>query len=336
RTGEGRAPEPATPATELVAFVLREGWSVAWRGPQHWQRPDGPEVPAGVSYLPLLSQGGVLGVLFLDVGPDRLLTPLERQVVDSLANLAGIALHREHLVRRDAEARAVVEADRLKTALLSMVSHDFRSPLTSIKATVTGLLSDGEPLDSATLRELLEGADHEVDRLNRMVENVLALSRLEAGAWQPQIEITSLDELVGAALDGFSAADNQRLSVVRRGEAEVAVDPVQMVQVLRNLLQNALKYSPVDRPVELVIQAERRRLRFEVLDRGPGLPPGEEQRVFEPFYRAAHHRETADSGVGLGLAVSRGLVEAHGGHLTAANRDGGGALFRGELPLGSG
>jgi two-component system sensor histidine kinase KdpD len=254
--------------------------------------------------------------------------------VESLANHAAVALERQRLAQAEAQAQALLEADKLKTALLSMVSHDFRSPLASIKASVTGLLQDGLFWDTAVQHELLSGINQETDRLNSMVGNILALSRLEADAWRPQCESVPLAEVVGVALDAFNAEENKRIAVtLDRALNEVWLDMVQIIQVLHNLLDNALKYSPPDSPVELSAAQEGESLLIEVSDRGVGLPVGEEERVFEQFYRAPRWRASASPGAGIGLAICRGLVEAHGGRLTASNRDGGGAVFRMTLPL---
>ncbi len=234
----------------------------------------------------------------------------------------------------EAQAQALTEADQLKTALLSMVSHDFRSPLTSIKTGVTALLQEGAPWDADTQRELLSGINQETDRLNRMVGNILALSRLEAGAWCPQCETVSLAEVVGAVLDSFKDDDNRRISVaLETAPSEVCLDMVQIVQVLHNLLENALKYSPSGSPVYLHATQQSDRLIVEVLDSGAGLAPDEEKHIFERFYRAPRWRESSFPGTGIGLAVCSGLVEAHGGQLSAANRAEGGAMFRVMLPL---
>lgn len=233
-----------------------------------------------------------------------------------------------------AQTQALAEADRLKTALLSMVSHDFRSPLTSMKTSVTTLLQDGPAWDAASQRELLSSINEETDRLNRMVGNILALSRLEAGAWRPQCEMVSLDEVVGAALDSLDAAESQRIQVFLEGAPpEVCLDMVQIVQVLHNLLENALKYSPPGSPVQLRATQQENLVIIEVMDTGSGLAPGEEKQIFERFYRAPQWRESALPGTGIGLAVCSGLVEAHGGQLTASNRAEGGANFRISLPL---
>lgn len=234
----------------------------------------------------------------------------------------------------DAQAQALAEADRLKTALLSMVSHDFRSPLTSIKTGVTALLQDGPAWDADSQRELLAGIDQEADRLNRMVGNILALSRLEADAWRPQCETVPLSELIGTALDGFSAADNQRIRVdIENAPFEAHLDMVQIVQVTHNLLENALKYSPPNSAVVLRATQSASHLVIEVLDEGAGLAPGEEKLVFERFYRAPQWRESSLPGTGIGLAVCSGLAHAHGGELSAFNRDQGGATFQLRLPM---
>lgn len=234
----------------------------------------------------------------------------------------------------EARAQALTEADRLKTALLSMVSHDFRSPLTSIKTGVTALLQEGPAWDVESQRELLSGINQETDRLNRMVGNILALSRLEANAWQPQCEIVPLSELIGTALDGFSADDNQRIRIMMEDAPfEAYLDIVQIVQVLHNLLENALKYSPPHSAVVLRATQREQSLIIEVTDEGAGLAPGEEKLVFERFYRAPQWRESALPGTGIGLAVCSGLAQAHGGKLAAFNRAEGGAMFQLSLPL---
>jgi two-component system sensor histidine kinase KdpD len=216
-----------------------------------------------------------------------------------------------------------------------MVSHDFRSPLASIKASATAFLQDDAPWDSDTRRDLHRGILQETDRLNAIVGNILALSRLEADAWHPQREETAPEELIEAARSGLTAAANQRVHVtLDPALGEVCLDVVQIGQVLHNLLDNALKYSPSEAEVELSGCREGDSAVFEVRDRGRGLAPGEEERVFERFYRAPELRESAVPGVGIGLSVCRGLVEAHGGTLTAQNRPGSGAVFRVVLPEG--
>jgi two-component system sensor histidine kinase KdpD len=324
-----RSGTPASLATGVGEGARATGWDGSSGRPD---RDAGDQEPRSV-YLPLIIEQRPLGLLYLRLRPGQAISLPERRVVQSLASQAVLVLERERLTRAATAAQALAEADRLKTALLSMVSHDFLSPLTSIKAAAGSLLQEGEALAPSTQRELLQGIEHETDRLNRMVANILALSRLEADAWRPQREPTLAAELIGAALDTFGPEENRRIAVaIDPATPEVQLDPVQMVQVLRNLLDNALKYSPPGSMVELEVAGEGDRVAIEVLDRGRGIPAGDRERIFEPFYRAPDLRETALPGVGMGLAVCRGLVEAHGGQLTAAARDGGGTVFRIELP----
>ncbi len=286
------------------------------------------------AYLPLMMEQRILGVLFVRKRRGEPFSIEQRHMMESLANHATVALERHRLTLAEAQSEALGEADKLKTALLSMVSHDFRSPLAAIKASVTGLLQDDVPWDAQSQRELLAGINQETDRINRMVGDILALSRLEAGAWRPQRELVPIEEVVGAALDSFSDNENKRIRVrIELGLPEASLDSVQIVQVLHNLLENALKYSPSDAPVEMCVSRLGQALAIQVLDRGFGLPLGEEERLFERFYRAARWRESSLPGTGIGLAICRGLAEAHGGQLQASNREGGGAIFRLSLPL---
>jgi two-component system, OmpR family, sensor histidine kinase KdpD len=261
------------------------------------------------------------------------MTAHQKQIVDSLINHSAIILQRERLMKNEARAAALEDADRLKTALLSMISHDFRSPLTSIKASVSTMLQDGAPLDAETTKGLLQGMDQETDRLNRMVGNILDLSRLEADAWKPRMEPTAVSELIGIALDGFSVENNRRVIVkLDKDLPEVVIDSTQIVQVLKNVIENALKYSPSDSLVEVEVHSEADFVIVSVLDRGRGLPEDADE-MFKPFWRAPDLHESSMPGVGIGLAVARGLVEANEGTLSAGNRDGGGSIFRVSLPV---
>jgi len=367
-----RAPLPAPDRgalAEAARLCLETGRSVGWEGdPGLWrkgyQQPGSEAPPAEAAFLPLVADGRVAGVLF--VRPERALSAHERRLVETLANHAAVALARERLTREAARVHALEEADRLKDALLSMVSHDFRSPLASIKASVSSLRSAGSGPGGRAGRsgkapdraaEALAGIDREADRLTRLVEDLLDMSRLEAGSWRPVREACPVEEWIGVALGTLTPEEDARVSVSLPPDLPaVAVDPTQMERVLGNLLENALKYS--DGPVEVAAAVEvgaadrggrpiasapgggapahsaARRLALTVADRGPGLAPGEETRVFEKFYRGVRFRESSIPGSGLGLSVCRAIVEAHGGRLTARNRPGGGAVFELSLPKG--
>jgi two-component system sensor histidine kinase KdpD len=240
---------------------------------------------------------------------------------------------RDELMRAEARAAALADADKLKTALLSMISHDFRSPLTSIKAFVSTLLADdGAPMDADEQRSLHQGIELETDRLNRMVGTVLDLSRLEANAWKPRREWIPVSEITGMSLSNFSAAENDRIKVeIDSNVDELFVDSTQLSSVIKNLVENALKYSPADKSVLLNIAAAPNTVTISVLDEGRGLPK-EAEMLFKPFWRAPDLHESHIPGVGIGLAVCRGLVEAHGGKLTAEQRKPSGACFTVLLP----
>jgi two-component system sensor histidine kinase KdpD len=319
-----------------IEFVRETRQEIGFDDSPHWDKALEANVASQTHavYLPIASEGNMLGVFFVQLKSGRRLLAEDRQVISSLANHIAVVLQRDKLVEAQAKAQGLAEANRLKTALLQMVSHDFRSPLTSIKASVSSLLvEEGTPPDSATQRGLLQAIEEETDRLNRMVGNVLDFSRLEANAWQSKREAFSLGELIGTALDSFDGGDNARINVdLAVGNIDVFVDCVQMAQVLRNLLENALKYSPRDTTVELTATIDGGCLLVNVSDRGPGLSAGEELLVFEPFYRGKQHQEGSLPGMGMGLAVCKGLVEAHGGSLTAYNREGSGAVFCVRLP----
>ncbi|MBX3077348.1 ATP-binding protein, partial [Candidatus Obscuribacterales bacterium] len=176
--------------------------------------------------------------------------------------------------------------------------------------------------------------DQETDRLNRMVGNILDLSRLEADAWHPKLEWTPVSELIGMTLDQFSPDSNKRIDVnMSSSLTEINVDCVQMVQVIKNLVENALKYSKAEERIEINIFRDEDTAVIEVLDRGRGISDADLEHLFEPFYRAKDLQESSVPGVGVGLAVCRGLVEAHRGSLIAKNRDNGGAIFRVNLPM---
>lgn len=288
----------------------------------------------GILNLPIKMKDTQFGYAVLKLPGKDSLTKSQQKIIDSLLSHSAIVFQREYLMQAEAKSQALADADRLKTALLSMVSHDFRSPLTSIKASISTLMEDGSPLDEETKNGLHNAIDQETDRLNRMVGNILDLSRLEADAWRPKLEWTPISELIGMALDHFSDENNNRIDLeIDPMVAEINVDCVQIVQVIKNLVENALKYSNVGKQVDIRVFKEAEAAVIEVLDRGRGIREADFEHLFEPFFRSSDLQESSIPGVGVGLAVCRGLVEAHGGSLIAKNRDNGGAVFRVTLPL---
>jgi K+-sensing histidine kinase KdpD len=230
-----------------------------------------------------------------------------------------------------AEREARVEAEAMRTSLLSAVSHDLRTPLTSISGAAATLRSHWHRLDENTRDELLGSVTEESERLNRLLNNLLEVTRLEGGVhlhkgWFP------LEEIVGAALHRVKRQieGRQVLANIPVDLPMVAIDDVLMEQVFINLLENSLKYAPETSPIELSARTRNSAVEVEVLDRGPGFAPGHESRVFDKFFRG---RSDAIRGAGLGLAICRAIIEAHGGTIRAENRTEGGAIIRFQIPL---
>jgi two-component system, OmpR family, sensor histidine kinase KdpD len=284
-------------------------------------------------FLPLATSHGPLGVLGLvprDRG--RLSDPVERRFLSAFAAQMAVALERARLSEENARARVETERERLRNALLSSVSHDLRTPLGVIEGAATTLLGERADMDAEVRRDLLETIHEEAESLNRRVRNLLDMTRVEAGALDLDVEWQSLEEVVGAALERVERGlPARRVSVeLPEGLPLVACDGALIQQALVNLLENALKYAPADAPVEIAARQRGGEVVVSVADRGPGIPKGEEERIFTKFYRATTARRVG--GVGLGLAICRAIVDAHGGRAWAENRDGGGAVFRLALP----
>jgi two-component system sensor histidine kinase KdpD len=254
-----------------------------------------------------------------------------RRLVPALASLLGVAIDRERLAREALEAEALRRSDGLKTALLRSVSHDLRSPLMAIATSASTLAHAEFELPAGDRSQLLATIVAESERLDRLVGNLLDLSRLEAGAAPPALALWPVDELVVQALESVGA-DGLRVEVSFPDDAvAVSVDAGQIERALANLIENALKYSPPSEPVRLQVAATGTDVLVRVVDHGSGLPPAELERVFAPFERGsgAHGRP----GAGLGLAIARGFAEANGGRVWAESLAGQGASFVLALPL---
>lgn len=270
-------------------------------------------------YFPMRTGRGAVGVLGLQMERGRgLLDPEQRRMLEALLDQAAVAIERAQLGREMEESRVLAETDKLRTALLSSLSHDLRTPLTSILGSVATMRDKGARLDKDARDELLGGIESEAERLNQFVGNLLDMTRLESGALVLKRDWTELRELVGSAV----ARARPRL-VPRRVEVDVAddlplvrVDFVLMQQALYNVLDNAAKYSPEDSVVRVEARREGEDVVIDVTDNGVGILPADLERVFDKFYRlSGGDRQVA--GTGLGLAICRGFVEAHGGTIRA-------------------
>jgi two-component system sensor histidine kinase KdpD len=283
------------------------------------------------------------------IAADEARDPLPRLRAE-LLELGLLEPDEEDQLRQAAHARALAEADRLKTALLSMVSHDFRTPLTSIKASVTTLLDDlGTPngeeesaaLDAEGRREMLDVIDEETDRLNRFVEGLVEMARIEAGEMRLRRRWGSIEEIVGAALERAAplTRGHEVLARVDGGLPAVRVDARAVTEVVYTLVDNAAKYSPAGTRIEVRAEgAGDGRVRLSVEDEGPGIPPELRGRVFDKFFRAMRDgdsRPGRPTGTGMGLAIAKGIAEAHGGRIWVEDGEGGrGSRVVVTLPIG--
>jgi two-component system sensor histidine kinase KdpD len=234
-------------------------------------------------------------------------------------------------------AQVYKATEKLQTALLNAISHDLRTPLVSVIGTLSSLQEEGMGLDDASKKKLIQVAREEADRLNHLITNLLDESRIEAGAIKLSRQPSEVQDLVGAALEQLGSRTNSRsIKIDVPSETPfVSVDFGLIVQTLTNILDNALKYSPADTPIEIKARQISGELHIEIADHGIGIPEQDLPHVFDKFYRIKRPDNVA--GTGLGLSISKGIVEAHGGHIQALNNPGGGTFIRVTLPLaGSG
>ena len=290
---------------------------------------------ARATYLPLIGSTGPTGVMgLLSDGSPRWVEPDQRQLLEAFTNQTALALERALLAEQGARDRRRADEERLRNALLSSVSHDLRTPLGVITGAVSTALETPD-LSETARRELLQSAQEEAQRLHRLVSNLLDITRLEAGSLDLHTEWTPLEEVVGAALNRRELATEARRVRISLPEdlPLVAMDGVLIEQLLLNLLDNALKYSPAGSPVDIKAWTAGRSLTLSISDQGPGITPGEEERIFEKLVRG--QAASSRPGAGLGLAICKGIVTAHGGSIQAVNHPQGGAQFLVTLPLGT-
>jgi two-component system sensor histidine kinase KdpD len=254
-----------------------------------------------------------------------------RRLLPALASLVGLAIDRDRLARDALEAESLRRSDTIKTAVLRAVSHDLRSPLMAILTSAGALVRRDFALDEGDRRELADTILTEAERLDRLVSNLLDLSRLQAGAAAPEPELWAIDDVVVRALDEVGATVGRVDVALPEGSPTVRVDVHQVERVLVNLIENALRYSPASEPVRVQVTGLSSEVLVRVVDRGMGIAPAELERIFEPFQRGTQTSEVR--GAGLGLAIARGFAEANGGRVWAESRQGQGATFVLALPL---
>jgi two-component system sensor histidine kinase KdpD len=285
-------------------------------------------------YLPMRGAQGPIGVLgVMPQDPHSLSDTQQRALLDMFASQIASALERARLAEETQRANLQVEAERLRSSLLSAVSHDFRTPLSVITGSASALLEPESNLPPAARRDLVETIHEEAQRLNHLVRNLLDMTRIASGAVKVSKEWQPIEGVIGAALSRLEEPLKGRQVDVNLAPnlPLVPIDAALVEQVLINLLENAAKYTPSASPIEISAHHEKSDLVVQVADRGPGIPKELAEKIFEKFYRLPRERE--GGGAGLGLAICRGVVEAHGGRIWVDPREGGGSVFRFSLPI---
>jgi len=304
-----------------------------------------------VRMVPLKLGQRVVGVLRLSMEDDPRLFSAERSLgVErershpgttffwTFVDQAASVIERERLRRETLQVEVLRRTDALRAALLSSVSHDLRTPLSSIKAAASSLLQEDVQWDDEARHSFALAIVREADRLNRLVANLLDMSRIEGGALKPEKEWYPINELIQDVVARMQPVLQGRVvhTDLPADLPPVKLDYLQIDQVLTNLLENAVRYTPAESPIDIGVRLDGEYMLISVADRGPGIPAADLDRVFDKFYRVmeTQTKATRTTGSGLGLAVCKGLVEAHGGRIWVENRQGGGAIFQFTLPLG--
>lgn len=311
-------------------------------GVAHWAYDLGQMVGKGTDtlpgtdalYAPLLASGVPVGALGVKpYSPEKLWIPEQMHLLEAFAHQTALAVSGDQLEEKQKQTQMQMEAEKLRSSLLSSVSHDLRTPLAAITGSISSLLESDNKLGKAVQKDLLENIRDESGRLERLVNNLLEMTKLESGAVHPQKEMEYPGDVIGSAVarvEGKLAGRTLNIDVPE-DLPMVPMDGLLIEQVLVNLLDNALKYTPEKSPLEIEAKLENEQLVISVKDRGPGIPEADLFRLFEKFYRGPQ-KETR-GGAGLGLSICKGFVEIHGGEIWAENREGGGAIFRFTLPL---
>jgi two-component system sensor histidine kinase KdpD len=295
---------------------------------------------SSIRYLPMVTARGTVGVLGIKPRqPENSLSSEQRMLLEGFANLSALAVERASLAETAAQSELLQNKEKLQTALLSSISHELRTPLASITGVLTSLEESeksGEEknrFDPATRIELIESATGQARQLNRLVENLLDMTRLEAGAIHLNREIADVQDLIGSVVNQMEErlCDHALRIHVDENIPPISIDIMLIAQVLSNLLDNACKYSPLDSPIEIWTQVKDNQVIIKVRDYGYGIPAEDLERVFDKFYRVQHH--VLMVGTGLGLSICRGFIEAHGGRIWAENNPDRGVTMTFTLPI---
>jgi two-component system sensor histidine kinase KdpD len=329
---------------ELKLYMARPGLQVAenelavatWAFEHSQQAGRGTDTlpDASMHYQPLKTTRGVIGILGIKpIGMSTYLSPDQRRILDAFANQVALAIEGAQLVEQARQTELLEATEKLQTALLNSISHDLRTPLVSITGALSSLEEASPALDEEVSRSLIETAREEAERLNRLVGNLLDITRLEAGPMKLHRESCDVQELIGSALEQIGTPlKNRQVNVEISPKIPlVPLDFVLFSRVLVNVIDNALKYSLPEKPIDIRARVSKQDLEISIADRGEGIPVDDIERIFDKFYRI--QRPDNVSGTGLGLSICKGIVEAHNGCIRAENRRGGGAIFIIRVPL---
>lgn len=314
---------------DAVEWVLKESKAIGLPIPTRRSRMSGGGWPVSASpgstglqvrqnevYIPLQTASRQEGVLYVgERGDGKPYTLRDAQLLVAVANQSAAFLERKHLQSVAVQADALQEADKLKTTLVSSVSHELKTPLASITATVSNMLEQDVEWDADHTRQELEAIQDDLQRLNSSIGALLDLSRLEASAWEPKKDLYEFGEILGTAVSKIPQKQRGRIVFELPDDLPmISVDFPQWARALQNLLENALSYSPDTSPVKVGASHTGNEVRMWVEDEGPGIPPQDKKRIFEKFYRGETSGKVP-SGTGLGLAVTREIVRFHGGKI---------------------
>ncbi|MGH9497729.1 MAG: sensor histidine kinase [Terriglobales bacterium] len=282
---------------------------------------------AGVAVVPLRLGVRVVGSLGVAGGP------LSRETLEALGSLIAIAVERAGAIEKLSKAEAARESEQLRSALLDSVTHEFRTPLTAIKASVTSLLSNSS-LDAPQSMELLTVINEESDRLDRLVGEAAEMSQLDAHQVELQLGAHRIQEVIDDAMAKSAAALSRHAvsTALPENLPDVRIDMHRISEVLSHLLENAAKYSPAGLPIQIAGEVKNRFVMISIADRGPGIDDFDQSLIFEKFYRGRNHRLQVQ-GTGMGLAIAKAIVEAHGGEIGVTSQAGHGSVFYFTLPL---
>jgi two-component system sensor histidine kinase KdpD len=322
--------------SELTVEKNRSASSVAAWVAAHKQASGLPSARA--RFLPLQAKDRTVGVLEIVFRSDSGLDDERERLISTFANSAALVIEQARLAEEERSAAIARESDELKTALLSSVSHDLRTPLAGIKAAASSLLQKDIQWSEEDRLAFTSDIDREADRLTRLVSDLLDLSRIEAGALKPAKQPEDVEEMIVRTLDRLrpQLAGREVATYIEPNLPLVPVDVVQIEQVLVNLLENAGKYSPAGTPMAVSVEAagseEKHEVRISVSDRGLGIRERDRSQVFDAFHRLPSNHD-GETGTGMGLAIVKGLVEAHGGRVWIEDTPEGGSRFVFSLPI---